>query len=40
MNEDTRLWLIRHAPVAGPAGVIHGDDAPADTRDTDRKNVV
>lgn len=34
MNEDTRLWLIRHAPVAGAEGVIHGDDAPADTRDT------
>jgi alpha-ribazole phosphatase len=33
VNEDTRLWLIRHAPVAGAAGVIHGDDAPADTRD-------
>jgi alpha-ribazole phosphatase len=34
MSEDTRLWLIRHAPVAGPAGVVHGDDAPADTSDT------
>jgi alpha-ribazole phosphatase len=33
MNEDTRLWLIRHAPVAGAEGVIHGDDAPADTSD-------
>jgi alpha-ribazole phosphatase len=34
MSEDVRLWLIRHAPVAGLAGVIHGDDAPADTSDT------
>jgi alpha-ribazole phosphatase len=33
MREDIRLWLIRHAPVAGPAGVIHGLDAPADTGD-------
>ena len=33
MNGDTRLWLIRHAPVAGPAGVIHDLDAPADTSD-------
>jgi alpha-ribazole phosphatase len=36
VNGDTRLWLIRHAPVAGAAGVIHGDDAPADTSDTAR----
>ena len=34
MSEDIRLWLIRHAPVAGPAGVIHGLDAPADISDT------
>jgi alpha-ribazole phosphatase len=34
MREDIRLWLIRHALVAGPAGVIHGLDAPADTSDT------
>ncbi len=33
MRDDIRLWLIRHAPVAGPAGVIHGLDAPADTGD-------
>lgn len=33
MNADIRLWLIRHAPVAGPSGVIHGNDAPADTGD-------
>jgi alpha-ribazole phosphatase len=36
VNEDTSLWLIRHAPVARAAGVIHGDDAPADTSDTAR----
>jgi alpha-ribazole phosphatase len=34
MSDDVRLWLIRHAPVAGPKGVIHLIDAPADTGDT------
>jgi alpha-ribazole phosphatase len=34
MSELTRLWLIRHAPVAGPNGVIHAIDAPADISDT------
>jgi alpha-ribazole phosphatase len=29
----TQLWLIRHAPVDGPRGVIHGPDAPANTTD-------
>ena len=33
MSAETRLWLIRHAPVDGPRGVIHGPDAPADLRD-------
>jgi alpha-ribazole phosphatase len=33
MNGDDRLWLIRHAPVKGPRGVIHDSDAPADTSD-------
>jgi alpha-ribazole phosphatase len=33
MSEDNRLWLIRHAPVAGQRGVIHPPDAPADTSD-------
>jgi alpha-ribazole phosphatase len=33
MSEDTRLWLIRHATVAGPSGVIHDGDAAADTSD-------
>jgi alpha-ribazole phosphatase len=32
MSAETNLWLIRHAPVDGPRGVIHGPDAPADTR--------
>jgi alpha-ribazole phosphatase len=27
---ERRLWLIRHAPVDGPKGVIHAADAPAD----------
>jgi alpha-ribazole phosphatase len=30
---ETNLWLIRHAPVDGPHGVIHGPDAPADLSD-------
>jgi alpha-ribazole phosphatase len=33
MNE-TRLWLVRHAPVAGARGVIHAPEAPADLGDT------
>ena len=33
MGAETNLWLIRHARVDGPRGVIHGPDAPADTSD-------
>lgn len=33
MSAGARLWLIRHAPVQGPPGVIHGPDAPADLSD-------
>lgn len=33
MGMATQLWLIRHAPVDGPRGVIHGPDAPADLGD-------
>jgi len=33
MSLETNLWLIRHAPVDGPRGVIHGPDAPADLGD-------
>jgi alpha-ribazole phosphatase len=33
MSAETHLWLIRHAPVDGPRGVIHGPDAPADLGD-------
>jgi alpha-ribazole phosphatase len=33
MSVETNLWLIRHAPVDGPRGVIHGPDAPADVGD-------
>jgi alpha-ribazole phosphatase len=29
VSSETNLWLIRHAPVDGPHGVIHGPDAPA-----------
>jgi alpha-ribazole phosphatase len=33
MSAQTNFWLIRHAPVDGPRGVIHGPDAPADLGD-------
>jgi alpha-ribazole phosphatase len=33
MSEGNRLWLIRHASVTGPRGVIHDCDARADTSD-------
>lgn len=33
MRPETQLWLIRHAPVDGPRGVIHGREAPADVGD-------
>jgi alpha-ribazole phosphatase len=33
MSAATNLWLIRHAPVDGPRGVIHAPDAPADICD-------
>lgn len=34
MGTETNLWLVRHAPVDGPRGVIHAPDAPADVSDT------
>lgn len=40
MTAEARLWLIRHAPVAGPRGVIHAADAPADLTDTERFNTL
>ena len=33
MSDVTKLWLIRHAPVDGPKGVMHDADAPADLSD-------
>jgi alpha-ribazole phosphatase len=33
MSPETNLWLIRHAPVDGPRGVIHAPEAPADLGD-------
>jgi alpha-ribazole phosphatase len=30
---ETRLWLIRHAPVSGPPGMLHGLEASADVSD-------
>jgi alpha-ribazole phosphatase len=35
MSAETHLWLIRHAPVDGPRGVIHAPDAPADLSDAE-----
>jgi len=40
MTSEARLWLIRHAPVNGPRGVIHDADAPADLADTQRLDVL
>ena len=34
MSNEAHLWLVRHAPVDGPRGVIHDADAPAVTSDT------
>lgn len=36
MNDVSRLWLVRHAPVDGPKGVIHSPDAPVDLGDAAR----
>src|SRR3979409_552191 len=33
MSAAPNLWLIRHAPVDGPRGVVPGPDAPADVSD-------
>ena len=33
MQRQSQLWLIRHAPVDGPRGIIHDLDAPADVSD-------
>jgi alpha-ribazole phosphatase len=33
MPKETNLWLIRHAVVDGPRGVIHAPEAPADLGD-------
>ena len=33
MSGEAQLWLIRHAPVDGPRGVLHDHDAPADLGD-------
>src|SRR5258708_6397766 len=33
MADERRLWLIRHAPVARPKGILHDADAPADVSD-------
>ena len=33
MSTQSNLWLVRHALVDGPRGVIHGAEAAADTSD-------
>jgi alpha-ribazole phosphatase len=33
MTGEQHFWLVRHAPVARPKGIIHDGDAPADTSD-------
>jgi alpha-ribazole phosphatase len=33
VSREAHLWLIRHAPVDGPRGVIHDSDAPANISD-------
>jgi alpha-ribazole phosphatase len=40
MAVETSLWLIRHAPVDGPRGVIHAPDAPADLRDVEALSML
>jgi alpha-ribazole phosphatase len=40
MFKDTQYWLVRHAPVAGPPGVLHASDAPADLSDMGRIRVL
>jgi alpha-ribazole phosphatase len=35
MATETNLWLVRHAPVDGSRGVIHGPDAPANLGDAE-----
>ena len=40
MTSEARLWLIRHAPVDGPRGVIHDADAPADLGNTQRIDAL
>jgi alpha-ribazole phosphatase len=40
MTLEARLWLIRHAPVDGPHGVIHAPDAPADLGNTQRLKAL
>ena len=40
MRGEAHLWLIRHAPVDGPRGVIHDTEAPADTSDIARFAAV
>ena len=40
MSAEQRFWLIRHAPVARPHGIIHDADAPADLSNSTALAVV
>ena len=40
MSTEAHIWLIRHAPVDGPRGVIHSPEAPADLGDTQRLRAL
>jgi len=40
MAQETRLFLLRHAPVLGPRGVIHASDAAADLSDQRRLKAL
>jgi alpha-ribazole phosphatase len=31
MSGEAQLWLVRHAPVAAPRGILYDSDVPADT---------
>lgn len=40
MSDETRLWLVRHAPVMGPRRRIHPPQAPADLSDAKARDAI
>jgi alpha-ribazole phosphatase len=40
MSDETRLWLVRHAPVAGSRRRIHPPQALADLSDTRARDAI